>query len=143
LLPLKPKAAHAYVYTEESTEQIIEPIPGASLDEPVTCYRPHEPVASTTYQIDDIVNTKVPGEPYVAGIIKSIVGDQFYILFPYSKHGITEFLFQRNEIRPFKSQFPGGVFQPIFLTHSMSRDAQRRMIKRHENRASQYQQHKV
>ncbi|KAL4085520.1 hypothetical protein QTP88_027031 [Uroleucon formosanum] len=122
------------ICTEESTEQIIVHIPGASLD---------EPVASTTYQIGDIVNTKVPGEPYVAGIINSIAGDQFYILFPYSKYGISELLFQRNEIRPYKSQFPEGIFQPIYLTQNMSRDAQRRMIKRHEERASQYKQHKV
>jgi len=130
------------IYTEESTEQIIKPIPGPSVDEPVTCYRPHEPVAFTTYQIGDIVNTKVSGEPYVAGIIKSIAGDHFYILFPYSKYGISELLFQRNEIIPYKSQFPERKFQPIYLTQNMSREAQRRMIKRHEDRASHYQQHK-
>jgi len=115
------------ICTEERTEQISEPIPGASLD---------ELVASTTYQIGDIVNTKVQGEPYVAGIIKSIAGDQFYIIL--SKYGISELLFQRNEIRPYKSQFSEGIFQPIYLTQLMSRDSQRRMIKRHEERASQY-----
>jgi len=101
---------------------------------------PHEPVASTTYQIGDIVNTKVHGEPYVAGIIKSIVGDNIYIVFPYSKYGNKELRFNRNDIRPYKTQFPEGTFQPIYLTSNMSRDAQRRMIRRHEDRATQYQQ---
>lgn len=87
--------------------------------------------------MNDIINTRVVGEPYVAGIITNILEDTVSVIFPYSKSGINEFSFKYNEIIPFKTQFPLGKFEPIYLS-SQSRDTQRRMIKRHEDRAKQY-----
>lgn len=72
---------------------------------------PDEPVACTMYQEGNIVNIKVDGEPYVPGIIKSIVGDNVHIVFSYSKYGGKELIFKRNEIRPYETQLPGGKFQ--------------------------------
>jgi len=83
--------------------------------------------------IGEGVNATIPTDPYLAGFISRIDGDDIYVKFPYDRLDPYEYKYKINQILPFQTQFPDGKFKPIKLTNT-DKQTQRRKIKLYEER---------
>jgi len=90
----------------------------------------------SVFVVGEAVNELTRGDPYLAGYITKIEGDDIYVKFPYGRFDKYEYKYQKNAILPFTTQFPNGIFKPIKLLTSRTVLMQRRKIQEYEQRLS-------
>lgn len=90
------------------------------------------------FVVGEGVNVKTSGDPYLAGFITKIEGDDIYIKFPLGRFARYEYKYQKDSILPYTTQFPNGKFTPIKLVYNKPVASQRKKIKDYEERLARY-----
>lgn len=87
---------------------------------------------NSLFVVGEAVYVLTKGDPYLAGYITKIEGEEIYIKFPLGRFNNYEYKYYKDSILPFTTQFPNGIFTPIKLITSRTRTMQKRKIQDHE-----------
>ncbi|KAF0706307.1 zinc finger protein 431-like [Aphis craccivora] len=84
----------------------------------------------------EAVNVLTGGEPYLAGYISKICGNDIYIKFPGGRYEIYEYKYPPHAILKFRTQFPNGKYSPLIVRPN--KPGHRQKIKKYETRIQEY-----
>lgn len=79
--------------------------------------------------VGDKVLAKSKGEPYLAGIVHSVIQSNVWVEFPHlGKH----YMYDKTDVIPFRSQFENGKFIPLIYVPKNKRQYIRSKIQMYE-----------
>ncbi|CAI6352600.1 unnamed protein product [Macrosiphum euphorbiae] len=89
------------------------------------------------FVVGEGVNAKTGGEPYLAGVITKIEGEDIYVKFPYGRYHNYEYKYDKSQLLPFTSQFINGKLN-IIKKGTKPMPTQRKAILEYETRLLRY-----
>lgn len=98
------------------------------------CIQPPEQL----FTVGMSVNAVGPTEPYLAGYVTKIEGEDIFVKFPYGRCNDYEYKYNKSKVQPFQTQFPNGRFTPLKVVSSRPIKSQMRKIKTYEERLQHF-----
>ncbi|CAI6370792.1 unnamed protein product [Macrosiphum euphorbiae] len=99
--------------------------------------QPVRQASNHLFVVGEGVNAISPTDPYLAGYITRIDGDDIFVKFPYGRLDPYEYKYRIDQVLPLQTQFPAGKFKPIKLT-KRDKQVQRQKIKLYEERLQRH-----